>query len=47
MSSAVPAGAGIVRHADAAAGGHRLAGLPIEEWLFFVVVPVCALLTAS
>jgi lycopene beta-cyclase len=25
--------------------GFRLAGLPIEEWLFFLVVPVCALLT--
>jgi lycopene cyclase domain-containing protein len=25
--------------------GARLLGLPIEEWLFFVVVPVCALLT--
>jgi lycopene beta-cyclase len=25
--------------------GPRPAGLPIEEWLFFVVVPVCALLT--
>jgi lycopene cyclase domain-containing protein len=25
--------------------GLRLAGLPIEEWLFFGVVPVCALLT--
>ncbi len=25
--------------------GLRLAGLPIEEWLFFLVVPVCALLT--
>ncbi len=25
--------------------GLRLAGLPVEEWLFFVVVPVCALLT--
>jgi lycopene beta-cyclase len=25
--------------------GPRLAGLPIEEWLFFIVVPVCALLT--
>jgi len=23
----------------------RLAGLPLEEWLFFLVVPVCALLT--
>lgn len=25
--------------------GPRLAGLPIEEWLFFAVIPVCALLT--
>jgi lycopene cyclase domain-containing protein len=25
--------------------GPRLAGLPLEEWLFFLVVPVCALLT--
>ena len=25
--------------------GLRLAGLPLEEWLFFLVVPVCALLT--
>lgn len=25
--------------------GPRLMSLPIEEWLFFVVVPVCALLT--
>ena len=25
--------------------GARLAGLPVEEWLFFLVVPVCALLT--
>jgi lycopene cyclase domain-containing protein len=25
--------------------GARLAGLPLEEWLFFLVVPVCALLT--
>jgi len=25
--------------------GVRLLGLPVEEWLFFVVVPVCALLT--
>ncbi len=25
--------------------GLRPAGLPIEEWLFFLVVPVCALLT--
>jgi lycopene cyclase domain-containing protein len=25
--------------------GLRLAGLPIEEWLFFLVVPTCALLT--
>lgn len=25
--------------------GLRLVGLPIEEWLFFMVVPVCALLT--
>jgi lycopene cyclase domain-containing protein len=25
--------------------GLRLAGLPIEEWLFFLVVPICALLT--
>ena len=25
--------------------GSRLAGLPVEEWLFFLVVPVCALLT--
>jgi lycopene cyclase domain-containing protein len=25
--------------------GLRLASLPLEEWLFFLVVPVCALLT--
>lgn len=25
--------------------GSRLAGLPVEEWLFFLVIPVCALLT--
>jgi lycopene beta-cyclase len=25
--------------------GPRVAGLPVEEWLFFLVVPVCALLT--
>ena len=25
--------------------GLGLAGLPIEEWLFFLVVPTCALLT--
>jgi lycopene cyclase domain-containing protein len=25
--------------------GPRLASLPIEEWLFFLVVPVCAVLT--
>jgi lycopene beta-cyclase len=25
--------------------GLRAAGLPVEEWLFFLVVPVCALLT--
>jgi lycopene beta-cyclase len=25
--------------------GLRLAGLPLEEWLFFLVIPVCALLT--
>jgi lycopene beta-cyclase len=25
--------------------GARLLGLPVEEWLFLVVVPVCALLT--
>ena len=25
--------------------GARLAGLPVEEWLFFLVVPVCSLLT--
>ncbi|GHJ48810.1 lycopene cyclase [Catellatospora sp. TT07R-123] len=25
--------------------GARLLGLPVEEWLFFVVVPLCALLT--
>lgn len=24
--------------------GVRLAGLPLEEWLFFLVVPVCAVL---
>jgi lycopene beta-cyclase len=24
--------------------GPRVAGLPVEEWLFFLVVPVCALL---
>lgn len=25
--------------------GPRIVGLPIEEWLFFIVVPLCALLT--
>jgi lycopene cyclase domain-containing protein len=25
--------------------GVRLIGLPIEEWLFFLVIPVCAVLT--
>jgi lycopene cyclase domain-containing protein len=25
--------------------GLRMAGLPVEEWLFFLVVPLCALLT--
>jgi lycopene beta-cyclase len=25
--------------------GLWLAGLPVEEWLFFLVIPVCALLT--
>jgi lycopene cyclase domain-containing protein len=25
--------------------GPRVAALPVEEWLFFLVVPVCALLT--
>jgi lycopene cyclase domain-containing protein len=25
--------------------GVRLLGLPVEEWLFFLVVPACALLT--
>jgi lycopene cyclase domain-containing protein len=25
--------------------GVRLLGLPVEEWLFFVVIPLCALLT--
>ena len=25
--------------------GPRVAGLPVEEWLFFLVVPLCALLT--
>ncbi len=25
--------------------GPRVTGLPVEEWLFFLVVPVCALLT--
>lgn len=25
--------------------GLRLLSLPIEEWLFFIVVPLCALLT--
>ena len=25
--------------------GLRMAGLPVEEWLFFLVVPICALLT--
>lgn len=25
--------------------GWRFGGLPLEEWLFFVVVPVCAILT--
>jgi lycopene beta-cyclase len=25
--------------------GARLLGLPLEEWLFFAVVPICALLT--
>lgn len=25
--------------------GVRLLGLPLEEWLFFLVVPICAVLT--
>jgi lycopene cyclase domain-containing protein len=25
--------------------GARLAGLPLEEWLFFLVIPTCAVLT--
>lgn len=25
--------------------GPRLIGLPVEEWLFFLVIPLCALLT--
>ncbi len=25
--------------------GPRLAGLPLEEWLFFLVIPLCGLLT--
>jgi lycopene cyclase domain-containing protein len=25
--------------------GVHIAGLPIEEWLFFVVIPICAVLT--
>jgi lycopene cyclase domain-containing protein len=25
--------------------GLRLLGLPVEEWLFFLVIPLCALLT--
>jgi lycopene beta-cyclase len=25
--------------------GVRLLGLPVEEWLFFMVIPVCAVLT--
>ncbi len=25
--------------------GVRVAGMPIEEWLFFLVVPICAVLT--
>jgi lycopene beta-cyclase len=25
--------------------GPRLAALPVEEWLFFLVIPICALLT--
>lgn len=25
--------------------GLRLAALPIEEWLFFLIIPICALLT--
>ena len=25
--------------------GTRLAGLPVEEWLFFLVVPACSVLT--
>ncbi|HTX82462.1 MAG TPA: lycopene cyclase domain-containing protein [Streptosporangiaceae bacterium] len=25
--------------------GPRVADLPVEEWLFFLVIPVCALLT--
>lgn len=25
--------------------GLRVAGLPIEEWLFFLAIPICALLT--
>jgi lycopene cyclase domain-containing protein len=31
--------------ADRYVVGLRLLGLPVEEWLFFVVVPVCAVLT--
>jgi lycopene cyclase domain len=25
--------------------GARILGLPVEEWLFFLVVPACAVLT--
>jgi lycopene cyclase domain-containing protein len=39
-----------VRHGEWSYGGRYtvglwLAGLPVEEWLFFLVVPTCAVLT--
>ena len=30
---------------EASTLGPRLLGLPIEEWLFFLIVPICAVLT--
>ncbi|HEY7595132.1 MAG TPA: lycopene cyclase domain-containing protein [Actinophytocola sp.] len=31
--------------ADRFTMGPRILGLPVEEWMFFLVVPICALLT--
>jgi len=31
-------------YADAYTIGLRIIGLPVEEWLFFIVIPLCALL---